>query len=462
MKKSMLSDKRGSALLASVIIALVVGLWVASAIQSSLTEYKLSLRYLDMQKALNLAESGLEEGIRAYKASNWTGWNSHSNGYYKEESVVAQDWGLEGTIKIFITKGSSSPQLAAEGTVTSTNGTTVSKQILVKFKRSSLFSNGLLSRRQIIMNGTGVTVDSYDSRLGDYTPAPSEANRFANGNVGSMMLHNEDPLLNQANIYGYISVAGEFDFEKSFHKKGILGPLGSPERFQDPDRVTEDFYADLPPVEVPSYGSWDDVRDLNGGASDINGPLTLGDPSDTTPAEYQAERISLSGAGDVLTINGPVTLFVRRNVSVSGNGAIRVTENGSLTLYSQESLSITGNGSLDGMQNETKKPEKFMIYNTTPTEGGTSVDVAGNGKVYAVVYAPNSNIHLQGGGSSGTVHGSMVGWEITLSGGYAFHYDEALADLGGGGTMAIEHWRELKTDAERLPFDNVTNLNAYF
>ncbi|MBC2606846.1 DUF7305 domain-containing protein [Pelagicoccus albus] len=448
-------------MLASILIVVIVGLWMAAAMQSSFTEYKMSNRYLNMQSALNLAESGLEEGVRAFNSQSWSGWTAYSEGYFKS---IDADWlGSEGsgTIKIFVSDSPTSPTIAAEGKILGADGTPVSRQIKVDLSSGSLFANGLLARRNVIMNGNNVIVDSYDSRLGSYTPS-SYANRFSNGNVASLNLANTDVLINNADIYGYLSVGGTFNVNSSFHNNGTLGVWGASTGTKDLNRVTEDFYADLPEVTVPAYSGWTDVSTINSGASDITGALTLGNPTDTSPANYQAERISLSGNGDDLVIDGPVRLYVRRNVSISGKGTIRITSTGSLELYSAESLSISGNGSAYGMQNETEKPEKFMIYNTTPTAGGTSVDVAGNGLVYAVVYAPNSNVHLQGGGNSGSVYGAIVGYEITLNGGYEFHYDEALEDLAGGGGMNIDFWRELKAEGERLPFDSPSSLNEAF
>lgn len=460
MKCRNFRDKKGSAMVAAIFVAVVVGLWMAAAMQSSFTEYKMSTRYLNMQNALNLAESGLEEGVRAFNSGSWTadGWTTYSNGYFKSISAPWVDAGTAGSIKVFVSKSTTSPTVAAEGSLTGADGKAVVRQIKVDLSSSSLFANGLLARRNIIMNGNNVTVDSWDSRVGNY----SNSTRASNGNVASLALTNTDILLNNADIYGHISVGGTFNVGSSFHRNGTLGEWGAAAGSKDLDRVTEDFYAELPPVEVPSYAGWADVSSIDGGSSEINRPMTLGDPLDTSPVNYQAERISLSGSGDDLVIDGPVRLYVRRNVQVSGQGKIRITSNGSLELYSPTNISISGNGSAYGMQNETGKAEKLMIYSTTPANGGSNIDVAGNGLVYAVIYAPNSDIHLQGGGTGGAVHGAIVGLEITLNGGYEFHYDEALADIGGGSGLNIDFWRELKAAGERLPFGDPEALNDAF
>ena len=55
----MFGSKRGSAMVGAIIVAMIVGAWMAATFQSSFTEYKLSKRYLVMQSAMNLAESWL-------------------------------------------------------------------------------------------------------------------------------------------------------------------------------------------------------------------------------------------------------------------------------------------------------------------------------------------------------------------------------------------------------------------
>ncbi|MBK1879941.1 pilus assembly PilX family protein [Pelagicoccus mobilis] len=467
MRNRSFQDKSGSAMVAAIFVAVVIGLWMAVAMQSSYTEYKMSSRYLDMQNALNIAESGLEEAVRAFQEDDWTGWTSYSNGYYvtgDADTLINPESldlfsGSVGTLTVFIDDTANNPVIAAEGSIVGADGNELSRQVLVELSTSSLFANGLLARNAVVMNGNNIVVDSYDSRNGDYTPG-TNSNRNSNGNVGSLSFDNSDVSLNNADIYGFIAVGGTFDVDASFHRNGTLGEWGDSGGTKDLTRVTEDFTADLPPVEEPSYGSWTDVSVVNGGSSSIDGPLTLGSPTDTSPAEYVLDEIKLSGNGDDLVIDGPVTLYVRNGVSISGKGSIQITSNGSLELYSDDDVSITGNGSAYGLQNETKKPEKFMVYNSDTTEGATTVKVAGNGKAYVVVYAPNSDVQLSGGGSSGTVHGAIVGYDITLSGGYEFHYDEALADLNGDAGLNINYWRELKGVGERLTFGTPATLNS--
>jgi len=465
-QSSLLAREQGSALIAALLVALAVGAWMAVIMQSSFTEYKMSLRHLAMQRAFNLAESGIEEGIRTFNASDWGGWTEYASGYFRTIDAPDTSSDFDATISIFVSKDARSPQIVAEGSLVGPDGNSVSRQIKVETSTGGSFANGLLARRQIIMNGNDVLVDSYDSSIGDYTPT-SNVNRFSNGNVAVSQPSGGGPLFNNAQIYGRVAVPGEFNADQSFHMRGTLGVWGAELGSKDLDRVVEGFGAEIPDVSVPDFAAWKDVSEVNGGSSDINtGILTLGNPTDSSPQQWQAERLTLSNLGSELVIDGPVCLYVRRNIQVSGSAAIRVTSRGSLELYSPETIAISGNGPSFGMQNETRKAKNFSIYNTTPYEGGSSVVLSGIGKVYTVVYAPKSIVQLQGPGESGTVHGAVVGLDVTLNSGYRFHYDEALSShataSGGGGSLLVDLWRELRGVGERLPFDQPESLASRF
>ena len=78
--------------------------------------------------------------------------------------------------------------------------------------------------------------------------------------------------------------------------------------------------------------------------------------------------------------------------------------------------------------------------------------MGGIGQLYAAIYAPNANLEMKGGGSSGMVLGSMVAKTISMNGGTDFHYDEALGKLGTGNPFGIVKWRELQTATERASY----------
>ena len=60
------------------------------------------------------------------------------------------------------------------------------------------------------------------------------------------------------------------------------------------------------------------------------------------------------------------------------------------------------------------------------------------------MYAPNANVELKGGGSSGRVYGAVVAYDASLVGGTHFSFDEALADVNLGSTdYEVFQWLEM-------------------
>jgi hypothetical protein len=85
-----------------------------------------------------------------------------------------------------------------------------------------------------------------------------------------------------------------------------------------------------------------------------------------------------------------------------------------------------------------------LSTNTSP--GGQSIQIAGNGDLRSVVYAPNADVKING---NGNVMGSVVARNIALTGNAAFHYDESLARSASDTSFGVQTWRELTSEAAR-------------
>lgn len=434
----------------AIFIAVVVGMWMAASMRSSFIEYSMSKRYLDMQSAMNLAESGLEEGVRSYLKSDWTGWTAYSNGYYKEATPGWAGNGLASTIKIYVADDPTNPSVAAEGTISDVSGQTIVKQIRVDMNSSSLFANGLLADKSVTISGNGVVVDSFDSSLGARTTAWN-VNRFSNGSIASNSVAVDDVSLQNGDVYGYVALGSS-----SYNPNDLVGNNGHIHEYGwsgggnvDPSRVTGDFSATLAATPAPAFGSWTDLGALSSAS-------TLGNAINPMMS-YQADSISLTGS-NTLTIDGPTTLYVKGDFSMGGNSELIISNTGSLTLYVVGDVAITGNG----IVNNTSAAEKMIIYGMETVIGNQTIKVAGNGTTFSAIYAPFADIELLGGGSGNHVHGAIVGYSIKLTGNQEFHYDENLKNLSGGGGLNISYWRELKGVGERLPFSTPSLLPPYF
>ena len=77
------------------------------------------------------------------------------------------------------------------------------------------------------------------------------------------------------------------------------------------------------------------------------------------------------------------------------------------------------------------------------------IQIAGNGVLSALVYAPQGSVKING---NGDVCGSVIANDITLVGNAAFHYDESLAEMDGGNPFRISRWQELTSAADRATY----------
>lgn len=451
MEKSMMRHKRGSAMVGAIIISIVAGVAMAATMQSSFTEYKMSKRYLDSQHALNLAESGLEEAVRAYNAEDWSGWTAETGGYFKIESPAWLPAGMTGEIRVFAKDTSgNSPIIAAQGKVTDGHGSSISRQIMVDMSKTSRYANGILAKDRIQLKGNNVTVDSYDSARGHKSLFwGGSHNRFSNGSVASIAVRTEDEdpgvIVGNSDVYGYVALGSS-----GYNKRDLVGNNGFvaayPSETFDPSRVTTDFRQTIDDVAAPNYSSYTNLSTV---------PAELGTPGGSMEY-YQIDAISVAGSS-ILTIKGPTTLFVKGDLSFTGNAQLVINADAKLDLYVVGNLKLAGNG----VKNPNKGPESLMIFGLGTAGGGQEIEFKGNANCAAVIDAPNASVSISGGGSANEgVSGAIVANDVTMNGTQRFTYDENLKNFGGGGGLKIDHWRELKTSAEQLPFHTPGSLAA--
>lgn len=436
--------RRGSILLVTAIFGAAVALALGSFIVLSVHNLKLGHRSFQMNGALNLCESGVEHALYAINNSNWTDWSTHSSG--SDNKVLAVEGvnlgqGMVGTFKVVVFNASTSPtpRIVAEATVTPTLGNPLTKQIEVQVQRRSHWANGMVARDSIKFSGGNAYVDSYISDDPNYSTGGlySFAKRRDHGSAGSIKVTTDAISLSNADIWGYVATGGSWP--QAGPNGTVLGAdsptVGQPGYHNiDPNRVATDFSANFDPVTVPPTGSATVV-------ASISGNYTLG--STGTNSLYVAGSVGNTN-GKTIHVYGNVTVVVSSSVDIKGE--LNIHPDSSLTVYVRGDFEVGGNG----IVNQTGLPQNMIIYGTAPTEGGQTVFLHGNGVLHAAVYAPNAHIELKGGGSSGEMSGSVVGYDIKITGNYSFHYDEALAKLGGGNPFSIAKWRELITAAEQV------------
>src|SRR4030095_2977115 len=141
---------------------------------------------------------------------------------------------------------------------------------------------------------------------------------------------------------------------------------------------------------------------------------------------------------DEMYVNGHANLYVTAGIQISGNAKITIATNASLKIYmGGASASIGGNG----LANLTGNAANFA-YLGLPTH--TSLSFSGNGGFTGVVYAPNADFTLGGGGNDiRDFVGSRVTKTGIMNGHFHFHYDENLKNSQWNRGYIAVSWDEI-------------------
>lgn len=438
---SPISSKRGSVLVVAMILSIGITLSIGSFIALTVNTTKLSQRSFHANSCLNLAEAGLEEAIYSLNTADWTSWSTHSSGAdNKFKTIPNFDLGQgntgEVTVVVYGATTSPAPTIVSQGKATASLGPPIIKQLEIKVQRKSQFASGLVAKDTITFSGGNAYVDSYNSLDPAYSTGGlyDASKKKDNGTVGSASVAVDSITLSNSDVWGYVATGGAFP---SVGPNGTIKGADTPVGVDvDTNRVTTDFTADFDDVsDIPT--SFDVVlTNLAGNSNHDLGTAGLA----TT---IKATNID-NNNGRTVTILGDVTLVVTNSLTVKGD--FIVAANSSLKLYIEGDMDVGGNG----LTNVDGKPEGLLIYGTNTTAGGQLIKLHGNGAMSAAVYAPNATVDMKGGGSSGSMSGSVVANEIKITGNYAFHYDEGLRELGGGNPFSVASWRELVNAADRV------------
>lgn len=433
-------DRKGSVLIVTLILGSAIALALGSFMAVTINTVRMSQRSFYANSSLNLAEAGLEEALYALNTGDWTGWSTHSSGADNRFRAVGpfnlgQQASGDIAIVVFNATTSPTPTIVAQGESAPSSGAVIVKQLEVKVRRRSHWATGVVAKENVKFSGGNVYVDSYSSCDPTYSTggAYDPSKHRDRGSVASARVVSEVGVdVGNSDVWGYVSTSGaDVDVGPNGTVRGEDTPGGVK---KDPSRITKDFPgAGFELEEAPT--SFDSIY------TDISGTATLGTAGTSTT--IKAANM-LNTNGNTIEVYGDVTLYVTNKVDLKGDFFVR--PGSTLELYVDGDMFVGGNGQV----NETGLPENLKIYGTAATAGGQTIKLHGNGIMHAAVFAPNANIELKGGGSSGEMSGSVIGNTVTMTGNYDFHYDECLEDASDGNPFAVASWRELNSAGERI------------
>ena len=284
------------------------------------------------------------------------------------------------------------------------------------------FRFALAAKEKLDLEGNNIKTDSFDSgdpnfsTGGKYDPTKAEAH----GDIGAYLGMTNSIGVGNATVYGKVSTGPNGTVY--IGPQGYVGdPIWShkPGQNIEPGYLTDDMNVQFPAVDTPSTAGTYTPGSGSVLGTNYNYLLPAG-------SGYVHGNLSLSG-NDTMLVAGNASLYVDGTFSMSGQASITIVPGASLKLYvGGPSASIGGNGVANSGDAST-----FILYGLPSC---TFVNFAANGAFTGIIYAPNADLTLNGGGSNNQNNpddfvGAVVAQAILLTGHLSFHYDENLRRL---------------------------------
>ncbi len=426
-----LNRRSGSALLITLLVAVILGFTLASYLQLVAAQNQSTMRSLSWNNAMPVIEAGIEEALTHVNRRMMTGMVSDgwllTSGLYGKSRTIG-----DGYYAVTITQANP-PVIVSTGYVQVPIATNyLSRAVRVTTKNDALFAKGMVAKGQIDLMGNNIKTDSFDSSDpaystgGRYDPAKNKDS----GDVATNSAMIDSLNVWNADIYGHVSTG-----PGGTVKIGPNGAVGSKAWVDagnhgiQPGWSTDDMNVSFPDVQAPFSGGA--FTPASGTVDGTNYTYVV------NSGNYQMSSLSMSG-NQKMCVTGGAVLYVTGNVSLSGNAFIYIKSNASLKMYvGGSSASLGGNGVI----NTTANAMNFFYYGLP---SNTSLSFSGNAAFTGVIYAPNADFTLGGGGSTTyDFVGAGISSTIKMNGHFNFHYDEALGKNGPSRGFIVTSWNEI-------------------
>ena len=415
----------GNVLIVTVFTTAIMAFMLTGFLTHTSTQNQHTIRSMAWNHAVPVMEAGIEEAMTHLyrnrgKGYATDGWIAFNNAFYKKRAL--------GDSQVIVGISNVSPPVVYAWARVPIPGKTeeyARRGVMVNTIDEGLFARGLVAKREIVLNGNNVVVDSFDSRDPSYSTGGHYdlAKRKDNGHVATNLGITSALSAGNANIFG--TVATGPGGSVSIGPNGSVGDLAWQAAGVggiQPGKSKDDMNVSFPDVVPPSGGAF------------------------LPPSAGNAVTISSSGnyvingfnASLTIETNVHVNLLVTHDINLTGGDQIVVKPGGSLNLYREGKVArIAGNG----IANQGGSATNFAYWGMPSNE---SLTISGNGTLTGIIYAPSADLTLNGGGSSVVdVAGASVSGTATLNGNFQFHYDEMLGDLFKDRPFIVTSWNEL-------------------
>lgn len=461
-----------------VVTMIVVGIMLAAYLKLVAVQNQMTMRSQVWNRSVPVLEAGIEEALAHLNknaspdaagnfnpqltADNWTptadgGWSrlgsiravgATSDDYYYVKIAAWPTGGAQPSTFPFIYSTGYVHQVSAfafnwqrgpgpflAATLESLLGTNINKYstrvVQATTTNVPTFTKGLVAKKSIDLNGNNIFTDSYNST----NPAYSTGGRWDpdkaldHGDIAS-----NDTIINSVNI-GNATIKGNVAVGPNGTVGIGNGVVGDASFVSNPanrgqiqaGHFRDDMNVEFPDVPLPSgSGGWTGLPSPNNTVIDgvtYNYVLTGG-------------NYSVSTLSSKIYIQGNVQIRVNSGVSITGQDVIRLGTNATLKLYANcASVNVAGNGIVN--------PGNSTAFTLVGTPVCTSIALGGNADFTGMVYAPNADLALNGGGSGDSdFSGAAMVKSAKFNGHFKFHYDEALPKIGLWRGFVLTSWNE--------------------
>jgi hypothetical protein len=416
------TKETGAILVTALVVSAIMGVALASYLGIVRSQHRAVARSVAWNTALPVAEAGVEEALAHLNFESnrvISGWVLVGTNYVKSRTNT-----VAGTrYEVSISTNALRPIIVSKAYVTAPMSTNVIKRgVRVACTNRNTAIKGMLAKGKMMFSGD-VIADSFDSTDatastgGAYDPAKKKANGYigTNGKAakiieasGSVQLYGSAATGPTGTI---VAGGGAKIGDTAWQAGGTPGI--------QPGHSADDMNVYFPDVQVPFTGGFSVPTVLAGILASIGGTnytYALGNGT------YQMATLVMASSQKMM-VNGNAILYVTGNVDLSGQSYIYIAPGASLNIYvGGATTSIGGNG----VANPSGQAKSFQYFGLP---NNTTINFSGNGTFAGVIYAPQANFTMSGGGS-GPMNfvGASTTSTVTMSGSFNFHYDESLAN----------------------------------
>ena len=445
---------QGNVLLTVIIFTAVLAGLVCSTLLLASSKNTLTVRSMNWNNAMPLAEAGIEEALAQLQLAQSTnfstnGWILLANGNYsKTRTNLINDGYYTVAIQPTNYQVGIGPTIISTGYVavpfgninwsvapfTLTAGGAGTNLFIHRTVTVATALNGgttvaVLVKNKITMSGSAC-VDSFNSQNSSYSSNGlwTASRREANATVASLSTLNSNFKMSGSSTIRGSAALGASSGTPSM-SGGPVGDLAYVAANAGHATIQSGHLINNYSASIP-----DAVAPFTSGSI-----ITSGTYSGTNYTYYAGAgnystvgNLTIAG-GQSMVIAGKAVIYVSGKFAESGSGFMYIAPGASLTMYvAGTSCTISGNGVINGGGVAANCAINCLPACTTGT-------ISGSGAYIGTFNAPQASVTLSG---SADMSGAVVANNVTFSGGMNLHYDES---LGGGNGLhyAVTAWQEL-------------------